>query len=172
MRNIQIRKEIIDVVENSYEYGRGNISDRSLSLVTEFLLLYSRFERKCIKEAGYDNIYDLIDKIDETVLSEDFPRQEIMDYFRKRYVKEGKENTTFAKLKFENKSKSRKGRELCKRILINGGNESEELKCMLHIIYRYRNNLFHGSKPFIDIESQKENFEMSYKVLIELIKKY
>lgn len=172
---IEISEKIIDIVENTYEYGKGNISPKSLSLATEFLLLYSRFEylymeerEKGKEEEKYKNIYELIDDVDNIELSKDFPRQEIMDYFRNRYVRNGKVNLRFTDLNFGQKGKSKEGKDLCKRVL--EGDEKDELKCMLHIIYRYRNNIFHGTKPFTNIESQRENFEKSYQVLIELLK--
>ena len=38
-----------------------------------------------------------------------------------------------------------------------------------YIVYRLRNNLFHGLKPFTTLKGQNKNFKMSNNFLIEFI---
>ena len=54
-----------------------------------------------------------------------------------------------------------------KRILLHGSDDSSEtIKAIILIIYRYRNNLFHGEKEIDLLPNQAEGFIRANKFLI------
>ena len=86
-------------------------------------------------------------------------------YFRNRYVKDGKFTHRFEKLKLPHDEK------LVKRVLLCKDGKSQDIAAVvLIIIYRFRNNLFHGQKWQYELQGQLDNFKHSKKALMQAIK--
>ena len=87
---------------------------------------------------------------------------EPLDYFRRRYFLADPPQGRFSSLKVaENK------REFVEKVL--RGEDNDPMRCttaLLFVVYRLRNNLFHGEKWVYDLRDQKANFEQANKTLI------
>lgn len=142
----------------------------NIESVKNFSILWNLFERYfCDKNASLKKIQDNINKLSESNYS--FPQIIYDDYYiysRQRYLSEGKTNELFESLLF--RASDNKYKELLKSILRNSESESKKkvFACFI-IIYRLRNNLFHGSKNIATIDEQNENFERANKVLMTFL---
>jgi hypothetical protein len=89
-----------------------------------------------------------------------------LNYFRDRYLTEGAPNGQFHSLAF----RSNDGRADVEAAL-TGRDEGpvEQTAAVLLIIYRLRNNLFHGLKWAVGLHDQQDNFEHANRVLIDAI---
>lgn len=88
-----------------------------------------------------------------------------LEYFRERYIDQGKPNGSFYGLRFRGKDNA----ETVQQILTGeNDNPNEQLLACLIIVYRYRNNLFHGYKWENELQGQFENFTHA----TELLKNY
>jgi len=137
------------------------IEANDIDEIRDFALLWNLFEALCCdKFAKMQKINSLIDsKID---LFEETKYQNIFDYFYNRYKND---TTKFNALKLRNGDK-----ELVRKVLDNTYiDKNNKLKFIMAIIYRYRNNLFHGEKNMRYIRLQKENFEKTNKFLMYFI---
>jgi exonuclease I len=78
-----------------------------------------------------------------------------------------KMNSLFDGLNFREKSKNeREGKKLVKDVLKGIVNEfSDKVLALLFIVYRIRNNIFHGVKSFDKWDEQAENILKSSRVL-------
>lgn len=87
------------------------------------------------------------------------------DYFKNRYIKDNDTNETFSRLKFRQNDRE----EFVKTTLLKPeSNNNDKILSIGIIIYRLRNNLFHGIKDFKKFDGQVENFIYSN----EFIQKY
>lgn len=89
-----------------------------------------------------------------------------LDYFRDRYLTDGALNDQFDSLAF----RPNDGRGEVEAAL-TGRNQGpvEQAAAVLLIIYRLRNNLFHGVKWAMGLHDQHDNFEHANRVLIDAI---
>lgn len=144
----------------------------NIESVKNFAILWNLFERYfCDKNANLKKIQDNINKLSESNYS--FPQIIYDDYYtycRKRYLIEDKTNELFESLLFRENAAENKYKELLKSILENSESESKKkvFACFI-IIYRLRNNLFHGSKNIATIDEQNDNFERANKVLMTFL---
>jgi len=103
------------------------------------------------------------DKLSEDIINP------IFCYFYHRYQDEVK----FNQLKFRDKGADNEARKKLEN-MINSSIEhskSDKLEFIMAIVFRYRNNLFHGEKQLIKIKYQEENFEYANKFLMHIIEK-
>ena len=90
-----------------------------------------------------------------------------MDYFKNRYIVDGATNGRFEHLNFRNNDR----KELVEDVLLGNNIEVSNIVLALTIIvFRYRNNLFHGLKEMQFIDQQKENFENANLILIAILR--
>ena len=140
----------------------SKIKSEDIDYIRDFTLLWNLFESLCFddKFANMNKINNIIDsKID---LFEEEKYKNIFDYFYDRYKND---NNKFRKLNLRNSEK-----ELVKKVLNDEyNNKNNKLKFIMAIIYRYRNNLFHGEKEMRYIRFQKENFEVTNEFLMYFI---
>lgn len=98
---------------------------------------------------------------------EDFA--EPLEYFKNRYVSNGITNGRFVRLNF----RANERRKIVEGVLLEQNNSTQDIVLALSIIvYRYRNNLFHGLKKIRHIDKQRENFENANLVLIGILKHF
>lgn len=153
-----------DVIQwiNEKIIDEGNkIAANDIDEVRDFVLLWNLFEDLlCNNNANMNKIDNLIDRFID-ILDEN-KYQEIYEYFHNRYKDDG---TKFKALKLRRPHKN-----LVKKILDDEFvDKNNKLKFIMAIIYRYRNNLFHGEKDMKKIKFQKENFEQTNKFLMYFI---
>lgn len=158
-------KDIGDFVP---EYNE--LDEQDISSIQKFTFLWSYFEFKLLgTNASPKKISDLVEswysegKLDNKIWTH------ALDYFKNRYIDDGKTNYRFEALLL----RSRDNPKLVEEVLL--GNEKHPVKCFvatLTIIYRFRNNLFHGMKWQYNIQDQRENFDASSCLIGECISQY
>ena len=152
------------------KYVGKSIEKANLQNIHNFVFFWSLFESKVCKNSA--NVNSICDKVDELASK---GRLSIVDYnefykyFKERYVSSGKVNYKFNSLSFRSNDK----KELVKKVL-----ESDEcdtgivIKALLIIVYRLRNNLFHGTKRIETLDTQIDNFKITNKLLATVIEQY
>lgn len=84
-------------------------------------------------------------------------------YFRNRYIANNATTPYYANLRLRHNDNE----PLIKDVLLGKiNNESETVLAIIIIIYRYRNNLFHGNKAVVSWIAQKDNFIHANRFLI------
>ncbi len=152
---------------NAFYYNTTNFNDEKINAVRDFSLLWSLFE----SELGKKNInVHILSKIAATIYKKckrpDF-FIEYLEYFQQRYLDKDKNiNSLFEQLLFHNFDK--------KQLVINVLKQTEHnpvkiIEALLLIVYRLRNNLFHGEKELHSINTQYLNFNNANKLLAEII---
>ena len=96
------------------------------------------------------------------VLTSDIFNQ-TLQYLQRRYITNGSTNERFMRLRLRNNDDTTS----IQRVLLGLTNNScDIIKAIIMIIYRYRNNLFHGEKAIASLPMQKDNFINANKFLI------
>lgn len=129
-----------------------------------FTMLWSFFENRYLgKSAGPKVIEDFVkQRLDEHSLQV-AQLEPHFAYFQNRYMTNSGETEHFAALHLrENESPKRV------RGALNGSlaNDLDRLYALFIIVYRLRNNFFHGEKWTYGLRGQKSNFEHANQVLI------
>ncbi len=129
-----------------------------LEQVMLFTMEWACFENKCTDtDFNIDNFkkfikgYTIPESMHETINS-------CLKYFQDRYS----DSDLYSKLRFKGKDKFS---PYYLDILNKDADYSEKLKACMAIIYRYRNNLFHGTKFHDNFELQEENLKHANKLL-------
>ena len=92
-----------------------------------------------------------------------------LNYFKNRYISEGVTNERFNHLNFRNNDR----RELVVDVLLgNNIDNSDTILVLAIIVYRYRNNLFHGLKQMEFIDQQKENFDNANTIFTAILRHF
>lgn len=125
--------------------------------VRNFLILWNIFEAKWFKcnfgrnKSNIQNIHLASDIVNQT-----------LQYLQRRYITNGSTNERFMKLRLGNNDMTS-----VQCVLLGRTNNScDIIKAIIMIIYRYRNNLFHGEKAIASLPIQKDNFIYANKFLI------
>lgn len=125
--------------------------------VRNFLILWNIFEAKWFKcnfgrnKSNIQNIHLASDIVNQT-----------LQYLQRRYITNGSTNERFMKLRLRNNDMTS-----VQCVLLGRSNYScDIIKAIIMIIYRYRNNLFHGEKAIASLPIQKDNFIYANKFLI------
>ena len=135
----------------NYKYGT-NLTEEDLSEIRNFTLLWNIFDNTIFKNSFS------IERLEQTIINRNLqlaPFQDVLVYFKDRYVIDGATNDRFDHLNFR-----RSDREDLVRNVLTGVNnvDHEKILALGIIVYRFRNNLFHGNKNFMEIEQQTDNF--------------
>lgn len=143
-----------------------NLNNEDLDSIKDFSLIWNVFESKvCKKNFSPDRVQEGINSKDYTL--KNFSKE--LKYFQNRYITEGHANHRFAFLYFRNK----KSEQFCKDVLLGNITELNEIILgLVLIVYRLRNNLFHGVKNMAVIDEQKDNFGMANQILSKILDKY
>jgi len=139
-------------------------------VIQNFSLMWSLFESKLLnRNASLRMIYDVVSDWKENNTYQEISINECFDYFQNRYITNGKINSTFSNLRFQSGEFTNK----VIIILINGNqNYYDSIFAVLAIIYRLRNNFFHGEKWAYSFSNQYNNFNYSNLFLIEILKNH
>lgn len=144
---------------NEYFDNTANFNRDEINVVTDFSLLWNLFESE-LSDRGVDSnrlsiIASTINRKSNMLQQQNF-YEPIFNYFKARYVQ--KDNTTnqlFERLRFRHNDNQR----LVRNVLTGLEQSSEKIiEAILIIIYRLRNNLFHGEKELHNIHTQYTNF--------------
>ena len=141
-------------------------SDERLAIL-HFSLLWSLFEAEVLtRNGGVDSIAEAVNQWERKgLLTQEIFGQQIK-YFRRRYCVNGKFTYDFMQLHL-----CRSGSpELVKEVLRNEDANAERVAtAILIIVYRIRNNLFHGEKWSYGLRGQLENFNHANAALMKAI---
>ncbi|MFH6958921.1 hypothetical protein ACHRV1_16095 [Flavobacterium aquidurense] len=140
-----------------------NFSEVDLSSVKDFSLIWNVFENVvCQNNFSIARTEEVIKNslIDSTEFNS------YLEYFKNRYVSNGTFTNRFQYLHFRNNDR----RNLVEDVLLGNNTKNNDIiLALLIIVYRYRNNLFHGIKRIQEIDKQRENFENANGVLKTLL---
>jgi len=142
--------------------GYRELANGERSAVAGFSIIWSVFEAAALSGNGsVRSISQFIDKKRELLI--DFvPFQPSLDYFQDRYVAKGATNYRFEGLNFRGND----NRALVEAVLLGENDDpSEKVKALLIIVFRLRNNLFHGLKWAYEMRDQQANFEYGIIVM-------
>ncbi len=140
--------------------------DNDILSVKDFSLYWSVFE-----DLVCNNNFN-IPTVEQSLKTKIFIRadfQNTIEYFRTRYVTNGTLSDKFQNLNFRNNDRQ----IFVKQVLL--GNLDTTFDIILAstiIVYRFRNNLFHGNKRINTINFQRENFETANQFLQILLNYY
>ncbi|MFO0754123.1 MAG: hypothetical protein U0411_12475 [Thermodesulfovibrionales bacterium] len=132
--------------------------------IMHFVLLWSLFEAKALDtRASAERILALSHKWAQTgrLTIDSFAQS--LNYFRDRYFKEGVETDHFSRLNFR-----RNDNQALVRAVLKGEitNIADSVAALLIVVFRLRNNLFHGLKWADGIRGQLSNFANANVALI------
>ena len=146
----------------NFKFGT-DLSGEALNEIKNFTLLWNIFEN-LIFQSNF-SINQLEIEIRRRNLDfNDF--HDIYEYFQNRYIVNGNINERFSNLNFRPNDRE----ELVQNALIdiNSANNVKIFAIGI-IVYRFRNNLFHGVKDFHFLNGQIENFNNANRYLKRFI---
>lgn len=154
---------VVEWLESQRE-GFAELTDEEKRALADFALMWPYFEAEALgQDANFGRIVDLARGLEAEGRIDEGRLGPAMAYFVARYVSGvGKFTHHYPDLNLRAKD----------RALVNGvllGKLTapwERLAGALLIVYRYRNNLFHGPKWDYDIRGQQANFETATALLI------
>lgn len=145
---------IIDVAPELNE-----LSADEYSVILEFTLLWSLFESKKLDRRA--SIPKIEEKVDALAI-DSVPCESVLNYFKQRYFPNGEASYHFGSLNIDKAIVIQRVAAVLKG---EESNPKELLIVCLIIVFRYRNNLFHGIKWVYGIKGQHQNFEKSNELL-------
>lgn len=128
-----------------------NYTVEGLDELKNFTLLWNIYEN-----IVFDCEFTL-DKLESNINSRELNFklfQKPFQYFRARYTKGGQINSLFDKLTFRQNDR----KEFVKNVLTQCSSNNNKIFALGIIVYRLRNNLFHGIKDYRNLDGQIENF--------------
>lgn len=148
--------------------GFRELSADERNAIMEFSLLWSLFEAKSLNTHGNAaTILAAARHWAERGLLTAQTFEPALSYFRDRYYGDAEFTYHFEHLHFRRADRQ----ELVESVLKGEDrNLAEIAAALLIIVYRYRNNLFHGVKWAYEIRGQYENFTYANTVLMQAIK--
>lgn len=153
--------KVSDWIQQNIRHS-AQLEPKTLETVSDFTLMWSIFEGS---EAHNENVVDQIGDLSKRV-ARIMPPDAIdaqLAYWSKRYIHENGEPTEhFHYLYFRKVSQVEKSLN----VLRNRDTSFEDkIEVCLLIVYRYRNNLFHGIKDITLLNAQVENLRSAVELL-------
>jgi len=129
-----------------------NLNAEQLDVIKDFTLLWNIYENRI-----FDTHFS-IDELERKVRNSRFEIDEfeaILTYFQNRYVDGLSTNDRFGYLNFRRNDRQ----DLVEGVLLgNVTDNANKIIALGIIVYRLRNNLFHGVKNFEHLNGQVDNF--------------
>lgn len=147
--------------------GFCELSGEERDAIMQFSLLWSLFEARALGAQGNaGSILRAAERWADKGLLTAQTFAPALSYFRNRYLADGAFTCHFDQLHLRNNDRP----ELVKKVLqCEPADIAEVAAALLIIIYRLRNNLFHGIKWAYEIRGQYENFTHASAVLMQAI---
>lgn len=149
--------------------GVAGLSSGELIALHRFTIMWTLFEFQFLaSNASARQIKEKTGVLFDKGILQDVWFKPQLDHFVNRYVTDGKTNKKFDDLHL------RRGDDpdLVKAVLLGQNkNSKDELSACLIIVYRFRNNFFHGLKWAYGLKEQQENFEQSIELLKNCIER-
>jgi len=145
----------------------ADLSDEEQALISEFSLLWSYFEAKLLNEsASAKAILDLAREMEAAGQIDEEMLEQPINYFRKRYVAGGKFTPHHHHLHLRANDYPAMVEDM---LFARNQSKADLLASALVIVYRYRNNLFHGPKWAYGIRGQSENFSTAISLMMRIL---
>ena len=156
----------IDWLENKVP-GFAKLSTEEKVEIQDFAMLWSFFESRKLKmNASIPEIRNYVKKLSQSGVFENFNFTSCLNHFKSRYFLDGQYTRHYFDLRLE---KSGSPDEVEQMLVNLEASQETKLIACLAIIFRYRNNLFHGEKWQYYIQDQFKNFAHSNELLISLM---
>lgn len=140
---------MIDWINNKYG---TNLTEQDISEVKNFALLWNIYENTIFNNSFTIDQLQL-EIVNRNLQLNDF--NDILIYFQNRYTANGNTNQRFENLHFRPNDRM----NLVRECLLNlNNNPHHKILSVGIIVYRFRNNLFHGLKDFMLLGEQNDNF--------------
>jgi hypothetical protein len=137
------------------------ITCRTWFVVGGITLLWNLFERRhCARDADIDAIEDAV----PATMNQPLPPTlvEAFSFWKARYVRNNDTNLLFDELNFRPSHR----KAFVRSVLLDPlPAPRDQLTATLIIVYRLRNNLFHGEKDLPTLNEQFENLDVACKAL-------
>lgn len=148
--------------------GVENLSTEEHEALQRFTLLWTLFEAQVLgSNASVRKISEKVERIVPEIISGGWFTVHL-DYFSSRYIDGGNTNCRFASLHLRNNDSP----DLVRAVLTGENvNPASQLIGCLIIVYRFRNNFFHGIKWAYSLQDQLENFTHSASLLRKYLEK-
>ncbi len=135
------------------------------SFIFNFAMIWNLFEDRCMgnfaKISKVDNLVKGIISIDNLEVDA------IFNYFKDRY--KVADNIYDIECLLWRRNKNSYRNFVIKKFRDTQCSHQDKIKAVLYIIFRLRNNLFHGEKDIAIINEQKQTFVLVNKFLMDLI---
>lgn len=150
-----------------YVPGYAELSQPERDAISHFTLLWSAMEGLVLQSsANPTSLVEIVKTTAENGRLNVDAFQESLAYFRDRYFQDGEFTHHFDDLLF----RPRDQRPLVEAVLSGKDNQPVNVvAALLLIIYRLRNNLFHGAKWAYGIKGQQANFAHGAQVLMHVL---
>lgn len=161
----------LDWIKNFFENG-VELNNEGIDRVRNFSLLWNLFETyACSKRADINSISDAVDRINQREPITTDLIVDHLEYFKERYFNEdGTPKIIFEGLKFRLGQLDQVAKQkVFQTFTENIDNPAENLKSLLFILYRFRNNLFHGEKEVVRLNEQIDNFTVANDLLARIL---
>lgn len=156
---------------NNFFDNTIDLQSEGIERVRNFVLLWNLFETfACGKNASIRSIRAAVENINATGAISNEMLTPFVDYFANRYFNDnGTSKDIFEGLKFRG-GDDIQAKEDVRLILTRQIVESKEvLKGLLFILFRFRNNLFHGEKQVVLLDTQISNFTFANRLLANVL---
>lgn len=150
--------------------GFNQLSDEELEAVSDFSFLWSLFEARILDSSGSaGRIRRAVHDWHASGMLEADALDEELAYFRQRYFANGHFTYHFDHLHLR-----RNDFEEVVRAVIDGTDNDPRNRviAILILVFRFRNNLFHGLKWQYYLADQKDNFATANSVLVKVLEKH
>lgn len=147
--------------------GYDALSQEERDAIMHFALLWSIFEAKVLDtNASASKIVELSKLWENKKLLKIESFETLLSYFQNRYVQNGMFTTYFDSLQLRRND----NKQLVEDVL-KGKNKNigDIVAALLTIVYRLRNNLFHGAKWDYGISGQLNNFTNANELLMHAL---
>lgn len=142
----------------------GHKVNDSYQSIADFCLMWALFEGTELHRV--ENTVDELEEVANRLYYQIRGIEPALDFWSDRFTESGEFNQKFRKLRFSHAPHE----ALVKSVLLKENtNRSDILHALLLIVYRIRNNLFHGEKDITRIFNQKSNFINSSYLLQRVI---
>jgi hypothetical protein len=144
--------------------GFNKLAGEDRDAIMHFTLLWSFFEAKALcTSASANKILAVVKRWEGDGRLDVAAFDECLVYFRGRYFRNGTATQKFFELGFRPHDK-----EVLVEAVLKGENTnpSDCVAALLIVVYRLRNNLFHGAKWDYDIRDQRCNFTHANAILM------
>lgn len=146
-----------------------DLNNDGIERVKNFALFWNMFENfACSNFANVPKIESFIEKLSERATINNEFVNPYLEYFIDRYTQNGTlniEGLQFRTNATDISAKAKVVAVLSKQV----ETPIEILEALLLILLRFRNNLFHGNKQIVNLDTQVTNFTIANKLLAEVL---